>query len=417
MNKEPIKLAEAAKLLGIDPDTLKKRCQRGMPGAVKVQDGKAMVWAILPDALEREVGGSSEDEYLKLHAEWLDALARGNGYKKQISPRGVEAYVYGMEKFWLFLENPPTVIKKGYKKGEEHPKPTRKANLRDLNLENLNIAIINVPIDRESLNCHYSLKDKIYKGYRSFLKFLINKGLRSREEWLGLDDVRPVRVYEEKRPVLTENALSKLIETNDNLLSGRRKDRQDYDIQLTKLIIYLAAFAGLRREDIYRLQMVHIDLNRQELSIIDGKGNKNRDVGFNEDLRDLIASWIAFHRPKSKFNNLLVRENGLPLSEDMVYKRIRRVAKQAGLDINPHGLRRTCASIALEYGVSIHHIAENFGHTETATTERSYVKVSQRQAVNAFKAFRPELASSKAKKQAQNHKLKQLSSFTAIEQF
>lgn len=417
--KSCIPLSEAARILGIEQAALKKRCQRGrVPGAYKILDGKLEKWFIPAETLRGIQGNLDEDEYALLHAEWIRRMETGLGYKKPVTPRGVESHVYGLEKFWLFVENPPKVIKIGYKKGEERPKPTRKANLADMTLENLQIAISNVPIDRVAGKCHFSMRKKIYDGFRSFFKFLIAKGMRTKTDFALLDEARPQRIYEEKRPYLMEDGLVKLLEANQNLLTGRLKEWADHDACLTKLLIYLSALVGLRNEEMQDLHLAHISLNRQELSVIDGKGNKNRTVGFNEDVRDLIYTWVNLYRQKTKQPNLLVSRNGKPMSASMIYKRIQRVAKNAGLsNISPHALRRTCASIALESGVPLHHISENFGHTRTSTTEKSYVKVSQRQAVNAFKEFRPALNPAKSKAPSPSRKMKQLSAFSALEQF
>jgi integrase len=381
---ELISLKEASALLGVDFDTLKKRCQRGSePGAVK-HDGKWFIHTQRVTVLQSESG-----QYAQLHAEWIREMERGKGYKKPISPRGIESHVYGLDRFWLFIENPPKIIKNSYKKGEARPKPTRKANIPDITLENLELALSNVPINRKERKCHYSIREKMYNGFRGFFKFLVSKGLRTKADYVDLDKAKPHRIYEEARPYLTEDALFRVIAANDALTTGRIKDRRDHDAHLTKLLIYLSAFVGLRNEEMQDLHIGHINLKAQELSVIDGKGNKNRDVGFNTEVKEVISLWIKKYRTKSNHPNLIVSHTGEPMSKDSIYRRIRRAGKAAGVFINPHGLRRTCASVALENGIPLHHISENFGHTRTSTTEKSYVKVSKRQAMNSFKNFQP----------------------------
>jgi site-specific recombinase XerD len=389
-NTDPIKLPQAGKMLGINPETLRKQCNRGKyPGAIKIMDGKQEVWAFPPAELQRILKGDSEADYTSLHAEWIRRMERGLGYKKPVSPRGVEANLYGLEKFWLFVEDPPKEIRSGRRKGEEKAVPKRKPNINDMTLENLCIAIANVPLDRVNRKCHFSLKEKMYNGFRSFFKFLVAAGHRTRAQLADLVDAKPVRIYEERREFMTEEQLMALLEKNENLITGRHD--ADYDAMATKVIILLSAFVGLRLDDIVQLEIGHIDLSRQELVVVDGKGNKTREVGFNNEVREAIHLWKTIYRPKSRNQKLLIQKDGDSFTDDMVYKRLRR------LGTAPHVMRRTCASIALEKGVPLHHISEMFGHTRTSTTEKSYVKVHRRQAMASFKSLSIGKESSKAR--------------------
>lgn len=422
---DPIKAVEAAKILGVEFAALRKRCQRGsIPGAEKRFDGGQESWFIPAEYVQanKKTEIIEQDRYDQLYLEWIQNMEKGYGHKKPVSPNGIFAYTYGIEKFWLYVEDPPKVIKPGRRKGEEKAVPKRKPNIHDFSLDNLLIAISNVPINREEMKCHFSLKEKIYLGFRSFYKFLISKGLRTKAGFAELDEAKPVRIFEEVRDVLTESQLIKLLEANRNLITGRLKDNVDFDIQCTELLIYLSAIAGLRNEEMVDLQVSHINLQKQELNVIDGKGNKNRQVGINEDLRDRIAEWLEFYRPKTRFPNLMVSAEGRPLTTNQIYRRILRPAKQAGIKINPHGLRRTCASLALEADVPLHHISENFGHTRVSTTEKSYISRNKREAVNSFKKFRPELKSSERtiqRKAPSNsaRMMQQLEDFSALESF
>lgn len=380
----------ASERLNISATTLRQQCFRGQIAGVKVKDGNRMVWAIPPYEFERLLKNKDQrDEYDLLYAEWVSNMEKGIGHKRPLSQKGVEGNIYGLEKFWIFLENPPTEIKSGRRKVNgkwvDPQKPTRKPNIKDIHFHNLEISISNVPIDYKNENCHFSMRDQMYKSFRSFFRFLVRKGLRDRLAFAQLEDAKPERLFIEKRPVLTEGQLENLIGQNDNLISGRLKHRVDFDACLSKVAVLLAGLTGMRLGEIINLRRDEVLFNAQEMSFI-GKGNKRRTVGIGPDVYQVLKDWDTKFRPASKHPNLLLQDDGEPVSRHIIYRRIKRLGKRIGVpSASPHALRRTAASIALERGIPIHHISENLGHTRISTTEKSYVSRYKKDVVNSFK--------------------------------
>jgi site-specific recombinase XerD len=350
-------LNEAEKLTGKPASSLRRMLNAGEIGGYQVVKGKRTVWVVPRATIDHLNSRTKSGDYQKLIGKWEEDQASGYHGTKPLGERSIQANTGGMAYFWRYLKQEPSITA--------------------ITAENLRIAIANVPVDHETRNCHFTQKEHMYKALCSFTKLLIREGLRSEADLFALKQVKFKRVYPAKRDSISEEQLNTLIEANKQWTSG---GRDDFDRQLTHILIMIPAFAGLRREEVIDLELKNVDLNEGIIEIIDGKGHKNRTIGIMPELEKTLKAWIKFHRPRSASSRLLVQENGDPITVTVFSTRIRRISQHTDIKINPHGLRRTFATLMENRGMPWSMIQMALGHSDQRTTQ-SYIRSDERKMI------------------------------------
>lgn len=116
---------------------------------------------------------------------------------------------------------------------------------------------------------------------------------------------------------------------------------------------------------------------------IKGKGNKERTIPLNGDIKNTIKQYIDFL--KLKQGNKLAQDSKLfDYSYSTLWYRLKKIAQKANVSVHPHLLRHTFATSLLSKGVDIRVIAELLGHSSLTTTMK-YAKVKPQIAVDAVK--------------------------------
>ena len=119
--------------------------------------------------------------------------------------------------------------------------------------------------------------------------------------------------------------------------------------------------------------MTDLDL-RQRQAVVLGKGNKERIVLFTDDVAKALDIWIRVGRDrwaKSATGPVFVGRHGNRLCYHVARYSLIRAEKQAGLDrhVNPHLLRHTFATKAVEDGLDLRAVQALLGHARLDTTQ------------------------------------------------
>jgi len=315
-------LKEVAEKTGIDTGSLRRRLNYGDLTGIKEKKGSREVWYLTEESVQQLTSGKAKKTIEELTSGWIKAQQDGRLAGKPLSNNSVRNNRTGLKNYWKYAGTTPS--------------------LKDLNAINLENCFANMGIDRINKKCFYSSKHQIYKGVCSFLRYLIKEGYKTEADLLTIKKAPPRRVYPEKKTKLTVEQLQKLIAVNDTKLNGRT----EFDIQLTKTILFLGIYAGLRRDEILNLEIAHLRLEDGYLDVIDGKNNKNRKVGISPELKARLVYWLEKWRPKSTSKKLLLQQSGNPVTSRIINTRVKSAGEMAKLDITPHGLRQTFATIA-----------------------------------------------------------------------
>ncbi len=144
------------------------------------------------------------------------------------------------------------------------------------------------------------------------------------------------------------------------------------------LVVLLGGDAGLRAGEIMALRLPHCDLRRGLLSVEENdwrghvglpKGNRTRQVGMTERLRDALAEVASLRDdPQAR---VILREDGRWATKRVIDHCLYRAQRGADLPHKgPHILRHTFCSRLAARGASPKAIQELAGHVHSSTTDR-----------------------------------------------
>ena len=150
-----------------------------------------------------------------------------------------------------------------------------------------------------------------------------------------------------------------------------------------KAMLFTAYSAGLRVSEIAALKLKHIDSDRMQILIENGKGKKDRYVTLSPVLLDVLRGYIkqSIKRPKEYLFESDQTGTAYPTRTIQrvfqLAKNKARISKSVGI----HSLRHSFATHLLEKGTDIRYIKDLLGHFSIKTTER-YLHVKKEQLVN-----------------------------------
>ena len=183
------------------------------------------------------------------------------------------------------------------------------------------------------------------RALRTFLKNSYESGQATCERMLK---VRPLKTGEFLPRDISEAELNELL-----------KHANTHD----QAWILLMAHSGLRTCEIRALQWQNIDLNGRMVRIEESKGLRSRVVFMN------IPTLKALKKLPKTTRYVFVY-NGQPLSSRYCQSRLTTIGKKSGVKVTPHQLRRTCATMLLNAGLSIFGVQSILGHKYVDTTLR-----------------------------------------------
>lgn len=135
-----------------------------------------------------------------------------------------------------------------------------------------------------------------------------------------------------------------------------------------KTALALIYSCGLRRSELINLQLSHLDSKRKTLTVVNGKGQKDRVLPLSDKILDLIIRYYKMYRPVKYLIEGQIREKYSETSlENIFHKYLGRVIKNHKFTL--HCLRHSYATHLLEAGVGLRYIQELLGHKSSKTTE------------------------------------------------
>lgn len=136
-----------------------------------------------------------------------------------------------------------------------------------------------------------------------------------------------------------------------------------------KTALALIYSCGLRRSELINLQLRHLDSKRKTLTIINGKGQKDRVLPLSDKIMDMIIRYYKMYKPviyliEGQYKGEKYSETSL---ENIFHKYLGKVLKNHNFTL--HCLRHSYATHLLESGVNLRYIQELLGHKSSKTTE------------------------------------------------
>lgn len=185
--------------------------------------------------------------------------------------------------------------------------------------------------------------------------------------------------------VLTPQQVYALIDACGRGPAGRRN----------RALIMVMWRAGLRCAETLALYPKDIDLERGEINVLHGKGDKARTVAIDPAAAAVVERWLEDRRKLGVngrhrlFCVIAEPTRGHQLHSAYVRELLKRLAERAGIEkrVHPHGLRHSYASYLMDQGVPIHYIRRMLGHSSISITERYVDHLNPAQPLAAVRAL------------------------------
>lgn len=145
-----------------------------------------------------------------------------------------------------------------------------------------------------------------------------------------------------------------------------------------RVLLLLGFLLGLRRSELAGIRWTQFSPDMTRVGLV-GKGNKVAHLGVPPQLRDELVAWKR--ECPDGCDTVLPRvmadgfsgENRLvwsqPIGSDGVYRVVRHAGLRAGINVQPHDLRRSFLGIILDHGIPIHEAAPMMRHSNIGTTD------------------------------------------------
>jgi integrase len=155
-------------------------------------------------------------------------------------------------------------------------------------------------------------------------------------------------------------------------------------------ILSVLVYCALRRDELARLEIRHIQRREGRWVIADliGKRGRVRTVPIPDRAKAALDDWLAAAGIRSSFLFRQLLKSGrvltAPIGAWTVWNTVVTAAKAAEINhLGPHDLRRSCAKFCRKAGGDIEQVQELLGHEDISTTVL-YLGTKQeiRQAVN-----------------------------------
>jgi integrase/recombinase XerD len=159
--------------------------------------------------------------------------------------------------------------------------------------------------------------------------------------------------------ILSQEEVARLIDAGSSLF------------QRTLLMVLYGT--GMRRSELARLKIDHIDSQRMIIHVIDGKGHKDRDLPLSPTLLENLRVYWRWLKPRTYlFPSRVHRDHEQPISDKIVWLACTQAAERAGIRkrVSPHLVRHAWATHLLEAGTDLRTIQLLLGHEDLEVTAR-----------------------------------------------
>lgn len=161
-----------------------------------------------------------------------------------------------------------------------------------------------------------------------------------------------------------------------------------------RAIMELFYASAIRRSELVRLKLSHIDLDKKILMIIEGKGLKDRHLPIAQRACDWVRRYLEEVRSEclsiDSGDALFLSMQGKPLNPNKVGQAVGKYIRRAGID-KPgacHLFRHAAATLMLNAGADIRYVQVMLGHSDISTTQ-IYTHVAIKKLEEVYKLTHP----------------------------
>ncbi|MEM0068877.1 MAG: site-specific integrase, partial [Saccharolobus sp.] len=161
-------------------------------------------------------------------------------------------------------------------------------------------------------------------------------------KWLGIPIKPPIpKIRKKEVKALTEEEINRVLEA-----CKRARD---------KLIIRLLLDTGLRANELLSIKIKDIDIDNNMIRVRNTKNGEERVVFFTDNTKQILKKYI---RGKNLDDKLFY------ITYDALYRKLKRLGEKVGIDLRPHVLRHTFATLSLKRGMNLITLQKLLGHKD-----------------------------------------------------
>ncbi|QGA54831.1 tyrosine-type recombinase/integrase [Sulfolobus sp. E5-1-F] len=127
-----------------------------------------------------------------------------------------------------------------------------------------------------------------------------------------------------------------------------------------KLIIRLLLDTGLRANELLSILVKDVGLENNMIRVRNTKSGEERVVFFTDETKQLLRKYIKGKK---------LDERLFDITYDALYRKLKRLGKKVGIDLRPHILRHTFATLSLKRGINVITLQKLLGHKDIKTTQ------------------------------------------------
>ena len=290
------------------------------------------------------IGGSLMESALSRYQEYLE--------QRSYSPRTIDKYHRLLSQFTGYLKE----------RGIDRAQDIQKDTIRDYQNK---IHAQKRKLDGRPLSVSMKLSHLV--ALKSFFNFLSRKQIILYNPASDID--LPIQRTDTLKDTLKEREILKILEAASpkDTLSLRNR-----------AILELFYSTGIRNSELRTLKLQDLDLERQELTIREGKGffgKRQRVLPVGRLASAFVEEYLANARPKllkdKQSQYLFITRRGRMLRIEQPNDMVKRYAKIAGIKkkVHTHLIRHSFATHLLRHGADIRHVQEMLGHSSLESTK------------------------------------------------
>lgn len=137
-------------------------------------------------------------------------------------------------------------------------------------------------------------------------------------------------------------------------------------------MLAIALYAGLRRGEVLRLKVEHVNLDEEWVLVVNGKGNKTRTTFIAPELAAILRRYLDVRRRAGleSVEFFTSRKGGSGVKVKTLSRIVDRVRRTAGFRFSLHMLRHSFVTLLARNKEAPHLIRELAGHRDLKTTQR-----------------------------------------------
>jgi len=166
-------------------------------------------------------------------------------------------------------------------------------------------------------------------------------------KWLNVSVKPPIpKVRRKEVKALDESQIQKVLNT-----CKRTKD---------KLIIRLLLDTGLRANELLSVLVKDVDLENNMIRVRNTKNGEERVVFFTDETKQLLRKYMKGKKLDEKL---------FDITYDALYRKLKRLGNKVEIELRPHILRHTFATLSLKRGINVITLQKLLGHKDIKTTQ------------------------------------------------